>query len=373
MTFRPAFLASAVALLLAAPMAALADHSCIRDSECDDGLYCNGRELCRPAAEGHDDHGCLVGTPPKCTSGKVCREDLDRCLAPRCTANQDCDDGKFCNGQEVCLDFGVGGGDARGCKKSTSPPCAANHICDELTDLCNRNCRRVPDADGDGVSARECGGTDCDDSDAQRFPGNTETCSVDAHDEDCNPQTFGSRDGDGDGFVDDSCCNEIVFPSKTVLVCGRDCDDTKQNVNPNAPEVCNLVDDNCEDHVDEGVSVELYNDDDGDLHGDFAIGGHRGCLGDPGTALNRNDCDDVNPAIQPGAQLCDPDAAADVLICDVSGDPSSDFTVYRPASCALGEICVAQPNGTGLCEPFTLPPPGEVGGCPPGVLCSHSP
>jgi hypothetical protein len=365
MTFRPTLLAAAVALILAAPMAARADHSCIEDSECDDGFFCNGPELCRPAAEGHDDHGCLAGEAPFCGKGKVCREDLDRCLAPRCTVNADCNDGKFCNGQEVCLEFGDLSGDARGCKKATSP-CGAQ-ICNEETDQCTvqpPNCNRsdVADADGDGVRSTACGGTDCDDGDPARYPGNTEICSVDAHDEDCDPRTFGTRDIDGDGFTDDSCCNEILTPSKTVLVCGGDCNDTVRNINPNSAEVCNLVDDNCANGADEGVSVDLFNDDDGDLHGDFAIAGHRGCPGDSGTALNANDCDDVNPAIQPGAQLCQSDSPS-LLICDPVVDPNGNVTsIYRDGGiCPDGTACYPQPNGTGLCamNQVMQPPDGE--------------
>jgi len=64
-----------------------------------------------------------------------------------------------------------------------------------------------PDADGDGRRSAACGGDDCDDHDAGRFPGNVEVCDADQHDEDCDPATFGFRDEDQDGVVDARCCN----------------------------------------------------------------------------------------------------------------------------------------------------------------------
>ncbi len=64
----------------------------------------------------------------------------------------------------------------------------------------NVNC----DADGDGVDSVECGGGDCDDSDRNRFPGNTEVCN-EGRDEDCDQSTGGNRDSDGDGYPDWTC------------------------------------------------------------------------------------------------------------------------------------------------------------------------
>ena len=52
----------------------------------------------------------------------------------------------------------------------------------------------------------------------------------------------GATDGDGDGFGTDGSC---------LLV---DCDDTDDLVSPGVPEVCNGVDDNCVDGIDEGCN-----------------------------------------------------------------------------------------------------------------------
>jgi len=90
------------------------------------------------------------------------------------------------------------------------------------------------DRDGDGHVAERFGGDDCDDRDGNRFPGNTEVCDARHHDEDCNPETYGHRDADGDGVVDGRCCNR---DRAGRLACGADCDDGNFAVQP-ASQVC---------------------------------------------------------------------------------------------------------------------------------------
>lgn len=69
-------------------------------------------------------------------------------------------------------------------------------------------CTDIPrDADRDGHDAIEFGGDDCDDQDANRFPGNVEVCDAEGHDEDCDFGTGGLRDLDNDGHVDNQCFN----------------------------------------------------------------------------------------------------------------------------------------------------------------------
>ncbi len=108
----------------------------------------------------------------------------------------DCDDGLFCNGVETCMG---------GMCQPGRAPCA--RACDEDTDRC-AECDVAPDADGDGAASMACGGNDCDDSDPNRFPANTEICDADDVDEDGDPTTFGFRDSDGDSIGDAACCNE---------------------------------------------------------------------------------------------------------------------------------------------------------------------
>lgn len=167
-----------------------------------------------------------------------------------CQRHQDCgDQSLFC--QTWRCRPGEPGADARGCIDEGSP-CSSGQTCDEAMDRCaapvwctegRAGCAAAGDCDGDGAPAIECGGNDCDDGDARRYPGNIEVCDPAAVDEDCNPETFGELDEDGDGHVSASCCNGAR--------CGDDCDDSDINVNPAAREVCNGIDDDCTGIVDD--------------------------------------------------------------------------------------------------------------------------
>ena len=88
---------------------------------------------------------------------------------------------------------------------------------------------------------------------------------------------------------------------------GDDCDDTRRDVHPNAPEICDYRDNNCDGWVDEGATVLRYLDADGDGHGDPArsvevcpidiTGTNRLAqeTGSPWLVEIGNDCDDRDP------------------------------------------------------------------------------
>ncbi|HJL30305.1 MAG TPA: MopE-related protein, partial [Polyangiaceae bacterium LLY-WYZ-15_(1-7)] len=210
--------------------------------------------------------------------------------APECSADPDCDDGVFCNGAETC---------SAGACVAGEPPCMADQSCDEDMDRCVTPCD-VADADGDGVDAPECGGADCDDADPNRFPGNVEVCDAEGHDEDCDPETLGP-DRDGDGFVSTLCCNGET--------CGEDCDDFRRYIAPGAPELCDLLDGDCDGSVDEGVAVRGFVDADGDRRGDPEQP-IRGCPAADDFAFLGDDCDDTDPST-PGEELIGDEADND--------------------------------------------------------------
>ena len=126
--------------------------------------------------------------------------------ATTCSSDTDCDDGLFCDGAERCL-LGDDGADARGCVAASTPACDTPEACSEEEDRCLTACDLTGDMDGDGHLTIACGGDDCDDMDANRYPGNTEVCDPGSHDEDCDPETFGFVDADMDGVSIDTCCN----------------------------------------------------------------------------------------------------------------------------------------------------------------------
>ncbi len=103
---------------------------------------------------------------------------------------------------------------------------------------------------------------------------------------------LGSDDLDGDGHTT-----------------WEDCDDLDPNINPDATEVCDGVDNNCDGRVDGSTAVDApwwFEDRDGDGYGSDASGKVlQACAQPPGLVGNASDCDDGDPRIRPGAvELC---------------------------------------------------------------------
>jgi hypothetical protein len=145
--------------------------------------------------------------------------------------------------------------------------------------------------------------TDCDDTRSAVYPGAMEICND--IDDNCNSlvdegltQTFyPDQDGDGYGITSGSV-EECSEPSGYASVAG-DCDDTQNGVNPAAAEICNGWDDNCDGTVDEGCGA-YYRDADGDGYGDQSSVVYDDTP-PPGYVEQSTDCNDSNPAINPGA------------------------------------------------------------------------
>ncbi|MEM6959614.1 MAG: putative metal-binding motif-containing protein, partial [Myxococcota bacterium] len=182
-----------------------------------------------------------------------------------CTTDQSCQDDVFCNGRERCRPGP--GADARGCVPAEGPPCLAGQSCSEDDGRCLTDCDISGDADGDGIDSIDCGGADCDDADRNRFPGNAEVCDLEMHDEDCDPESFGYRDRDSDGFPDALCCN---LAADGEPICGNDCDDLLGAVHPTEAESCDELDNDCDGLTDEGVLRRFWPDGDGDDFGNGA-------------------------------------------------------------------------------------------------------
>jgi len=157
-----------------------------------------------------------------------------------------------------------------------------------------------PDTDGDAFGAtsgslQACtaptGYTaqagDCNDDSALYHPGAVESC-IDAIDYNCDG-SIGLEDQDGDGYP--AC---------------QDCNDGAKDVSPGAAERCNGMDDDCDVAVDEDAvdAGTWYPDADRDGYGrsDAAIAA---CTVPAGYTGNPGDCDDEEPAYNPGAiELC---------------------------------------------------------------------
>jgi hypothetical protein len=200
-------------------------------------------------------------------------------------------------------------------------------------------CVTPGDCDADGSISIEFGGTDCDDNDGSRFPGNAEVCDADFHDEDCDFSTFGDRDTDRDGFVDQRCCNN----GPDGPICGNDCNDVDASVHPIAPDACTGVDNNCDGTVDEEGFIVQWPDNDWDGFGNGKVSRVFQCPGTTGFSPLNNDCNDENAAIGPGDMACAGGGGTENILVCVGGQ-------FEKRTCPIGTTCTPQPNGTGLCQ-----------------------
>ncbi|MEN0064417.1 MAG: MopE-related protein [Myxococcota bacterium] len=168
------------------------------------------------------------------------------------------------------------------------------------------------DQDADGVTTCD---NDCNDLDPLVNPSATEVC--DAIDNDCDGTADGGTaidaltwyaDGDGDGFGDiDVTALDCVQPMGFVAD-ATDCDDLIASINPDGIEICNGLDDNCNNNIDGSEATDatpFYADTDGDGFGD-ATDEVFDCAAPTGFVANNTDCNDGDVDINPGeAELCD--------------------------------------------------------------------
>lgn len=84
-----------------------------------------------------------------------------------------------------------------------------------------------------------------------------------------------------------------------------DCDDMDSNVNPDAEEICDGKDNNCDEVIDEGVTDTFYADMDADGFGDAGTS-TQGCEQPENYVANDSDCDDTAALTYPGGtEVCD--------------------------------------------------------------------
>jgi hypothetical protein len=204
--------------------------TCSSDTECDDGLFCNGKETCVDGA-------CQDGMPEVCT-----------------------DDGLFCNGSEVCDESN------QGCGHSGNP-CGEGTFCNEEFDQCdsfcgNDECDQGEDCNScpDDCESGSIGGTDCNDC----FKGKCDGI--------CHPTKDGSNCPDcalswccGDGFCegDENNTNCEIDCSSTPVICGDlICDDGEDQCN--CSKDCGIppvVEKDCADNIDNDCDGLIDSDD----------------------------------------------------------------------------------------------------------------
>jgi hypothetical protein len=328
---------------------------CVGDDTCPDGFECTiwenlGEDLvtiCVPTDYCFDPDGDLYGDGPGCR-GPDCVENAEEINAgaPEICDGVDNDcDGQVddqADGTLVNCDTGFSGICAAGRTQCIdgSLICSAfdvptDEVCNNLDDDCDGVVDNNPtgatlwyaDVDNDRFGDESTGvaacsrppGTiadagDCDDNAQAVNPTVPESC--DSIDNDCDGDVdeagaLGERtfylDEDGDGFgVTEMSVVGCTAPEGYVAL-DNDCNDDDDTINPDAAEICDDVDNDCNGTVDDGSGPEAglwYLDFDGDTYGDGTDVVYD-CTAVPGRVNRAGDCDDNNRDVNPGqSELC---------------------------------------------------------------------
>lgn len=231
--------------------------------------------------------------------------------------------------------------------------CTASPADDDDVGDCAQPQMVYPDSDGDGFgddggATLRCDtpagfvaqGGDCADDNKDVHPGATETC--DAIDNNCDGKiddadpaldtstgTVFYRDTDGDGYGDEAHSKSACAKPAGYVAEHSDCDDAKASVHPGAAEVCDQIDNDCDqliDSADPNVTGTLpfYRDLDHDNVGAGAA--TYACEAPTGYVASSNDCNDNDNLTYPGApEICDG--------ADNDCDGGIDGTLAQPNRC----------------------------------------
>ena len=249
------------------------DTGCVLDADCDDNLYCNGVETCSPEGV------CLVSSGDPCPGQNVgpncsdsCNESSDDCTADdgdgvSCTGGF-CQSGmcvpvctpttEVCDGVDNDCDLQVDEDAVCGtCVWSVEVCDGKDNDCDGQVDEGNpgggASCSTgLPGICELGIMVCNNGGLQC----VQSIQPTTEVC--DGLDNDCDGSvdegvtTTYYRDADDDGYG--NLANNIQACSVPAgyVTNDDDCNDTNSSIHPDALEICDGVDNDCDGIVDEG-------------------------------------------------------------------------------------------------------------------------
>ena len=219
------------------------------------------------------------------------------------------------------------------------------------------------DADGDGYEL----GVDCNDEDPAIHPDADEVC--DGVDNNCDSvvdldaidQSDFYLDADGDGYGDALNVTSMCSATTGYTADATDCDDSDAAIHPDAAEICDGIDNDCDSAIDDqdpDVTDQTiwYVDYDQDGFGDEALS-TVACEAPSALYISEGgDCADTDAYIYPGApEGCD----GGDYNCDGVLDSDADGDGYADAECG-GEDCDDS-------DASVLPEVG--GGCALGTTC----
>ena len=325
--------------------------------ECDDGQL-----------NGNTPNGCRDNcTLPFCGDGVVddqapyneeCDDTSEGCavncslaiaeLCDSCTADADCggsgnacmvlDDGNFCGTacDSVCPD-------GFACQEIQTVAGATSRQCVPATGVCS-GCFD-PDRDGYGAGP-DCTDTDCDQSNGEINPGADEVC--DGVDNNCDGNIdedtettdyYPDVDRDGHGDEEGTVVSACVAP-EGMVESNDDCNDADAFVHPGAAELCDDLDNDCDDLAEtEDVDFDWYPDEDGDGFGDLLATAVVDCNLVEGHVIDNTDCNDGNA-------LTNPDAAE---VCDDFDDNNCDLSFdCDDSTCSADPVCNSDCEDSGL-------------------------
>jgi hypothetical protein len=196
----------------------------------------------------------------------------------------------------------------------------------------------------------------------------------DGEDNDCDGETdedgaigcklyYPDADSDGAGIGEGKCL--CKSPGSGFALGGGDCNDAAKSIKPGAKEICNGIDDNCNDKVDEAGATgckSYFKDADNDLFGDA---NDAACLCPTaptnGYVEQSGDCDDSDDTVKPGqTEVCNgKDDNCNEKVDEADAQGCSPFFIdgdgdgYGPtdkSKCLCGKDPVYTANKAGDCD-----------------------
>ncbi len=300
---------------------------------CDDGLFCNGADVCHDGACGHAGDPCAGGADCK----RTCNEATNTCVDPAGTACNDdgnvctddvcngtgtcthpnnaapCDDGRFCNGADVCQG---------GTCVHAGDPCSNGAPCDRTCNEAAKNCA-TPSGESCPDDGNICTDDVCDGAGSCTHPTNTATCDDGKF---CN----------GADTCKDGVCQHAGDPCAGGAPCKQTCVEATGDCRDPAGTACPDDGNVCTDDTCNGQGACTHQNNTGPCDDGLFCDGADTCkdgvclhAGDP--CLNGSECD---RSCNEGAKNCMNPAGA---VCTDDGNPCTDDRCDGGGSCAHTE------------------------------------